>query len=64
MREVTIRVRPDGKTTVDMVGFAGQGCDAVKTAIAMVLQQTVLDDTVKPEYFQAVSAEEELQVGR
>ena len=61
MREITVRVKPNGQTVVDMTGFVGQGCDAVKSAIENALQQHVLTDDKKPEYFSQVLEEEEVR---
>lgn len=63
MREVVVRVKKDGSTTIDMNGFTGKGCDGVKEALLQALQQKVVSDDKKPEYFVEDTVQEELRAG-
>lgn len=52
MKTVTVTIKPDGTSSIDVDGVKGSSCTNVTDALINAMGGTVLKDDKKPEFYQ------------
>lgn len=50
-KKVEIKIQPDGKIDIELIGFEGQGCSKVAAEIVAALGKAIQSNK-KPEYYE------------